>query len=239
VLDAGVDLRGDVGLLVARRLHLVEPVGDLALVLRGGRRGLLRLATSDGEVLRERAEPVEDLLVLAGAEVHELAALYRALDVVGAEHGGGVVEGAGVDVGLDGDVGERRVQAVDLGLGLLLAAPGGGQLGLGGGGGLLGIGQGRLLAGDVGLEVCQCLLDLVVLGAQHVEVGGDIGPLLAHALALLAGVARGAGCGPGDAREHGHGEQPSQDGCRLRAPLHPRPVRHDARVPSCCPVGPS
>jgi len=50
VLDPGVDLRGDLGLLIARRLDLVEPVGDLGLVLRCRRGGVLGLPTSDRQI---------------------------------------------------------------------------------------------------------------------------------------------------------------------------------------------
>ena len=204
----------------------MEPVGDLGLVLRGGRRRLLGLAAGDGEVLGQRPQLVEHLLVLARPQVHELAPLDRRLDVVGAQDGGRLVEGPGVDVGLDGDLGEGGVEPVDLGLGLLLAAAGGGELGLGGGGRLLRVGEGGLLAGDVRLEGGEGLLDLGVLGPQHVDLGGVVGPLLADALALLARVPRGAGRGAGDRRHHGNDERPQRA----------QPLRSMCASPLCLPA---
>ena len=124
------------------------------------------------------------------------------------------------------------MEPVDLGLGLLLAPAGGGELGLGGGRRLLGVGESGLLAGDVRLEGGERFLDFGVLGSEHVDLGGVVGPLLTDALAFLARVTRGTGGGARDRRDDGDGsDRRERSRCDPCAP-HPRAcLRHVARDP--------
>ena len=145
------------------------------LVRRRRRRRRLGIAVGESEVLRQGAQLVEHVAVLADVEVDERLPADPFVEVLGVQHGGGVLERAGAHVGLDRHLDEVLVEAVDLGLGLGLAPTGLGEVGIGLGEGPLAVGEGRLLTGHVGVQGVEGRRDLVVGGLEHVDLGCDLG----------------------------------------------------------------
>ena len=156
------------------------------------------------------------------------------VEVLGVEHGGGVLERAGAHVALDGDLDEVLVEAVDLGLGLGLAPTGLGEVGVGLGQGALAVGEGGLLAGHVGVQGVEGGRHLVVGGLEHVDLGCHLGLLAPDPLPLGAGI---GGRGGGGGREGGdqpqcagaHGDRGDELAHRRGASSCLVRVRHGAR----------
>ena len=235
LLDLGGQLGVELGQALGLGQAVVEAVldpGDHGFLLGGGLADLVELGRDRGLLALggagcRRSSGLGHLEVVACALelVQDVEGALRAcfeerllqLGLADARRGEGVDDAdrrGGPHVGGDRGVLGRLVELGDLALGPLDLLGSGLDGGLGSGGAPLGVDQLGVAGLDVLLEGTQRRLDLLVGGAEHVDVGGDGGLLALDLLALGPGVGLGAGRRNGGADEAGRGGGPPGGGAR-------------------------
>ena len=177
VIDALIDLAGERLLLGEGGLQLLVGLLDLCPPILGDLGRLARLVLDLGPVEADLLELVGEVGGLAGLQLQ--TAWRRAASTGVCDEDSLDLLAPASDVGVDGDLGQLVFGSTDLELDLGERSLGRGQIVLGPLGGPLGILQAGLGGADVGVEGGDRVADLDVVGGERVELGGQLGALLA------------------------------------------------------------